>query len=58
MKEFILIEGKKIVTHEENLKDPKLFTTALLGFKKQIDNLIDYSFRNDILMQKARDSSF
>lgn len=55
---YILDEGKKLVSNEENLKDPLKFTEALLTFKKQIDDLIVFSFNNDMLFQKARDGAF
>lgn len=49
MNPFILDVGKKLVTNEENLKDPLKFTQALLDFKKQMDDLIVYAFNNDML---------
>lgn len=48
MNPYINIEGKKIVSNPENLKDPIKFTELLLEFKKQMDELIQEAFSNDI----------
>lgn len=58
MKPYINQEGLKIVQNEENLKDPLKFSQKLLQFKNEIDELIVKSFDNNMLFQKARDSSF
>jgi hypothetical protein len=58
MNPYILQEGAKIVTNEENLKDPNKFTLKLLEFKSQMDDLIEKAFNNDMRFQKARDLSF
>ena len=48
MKPFIIETGNKIVQSEECLKDPILFTQKLLQFKAQVDELVLYSFDNNI----------
>ena len=58
MKPFIIDTGNKIVQSEECLKDPILFTQKLLQFKAQVDELVLYSFDNNIAFQKARDAAF
>ena len=58
MSPFIITEGKKIVFNSENLENPSKFTIALLNFKREIDDLIHYSFNNDMLFQRARDAAF
>ena len=58
MNKYILAVGKQIVSNEAYLKDPNRFTEELLAFKKQIDDVIIDSFKNDMLFQKARDASF
>jgi hypothetical protein len=58
MNPYILQEGGKIVSNEENLKDPLKFTVKILEFKSAIDDLIEKAFNNDMRFQKARDLSF
>lgn len=58
MNPYIMQEGEKIVKNEENLKDPLKFTTKLLEFKAQMDDLIEQAFNNDMKFQKNRDQSF
>jgi hypothetical protein len=48
MNPFIMQEGGKIVSNEENLKDPLKFTLKLLEFKSHIDDLIERAFNNDM----------
>ena len=55
MDQYIMQEGKKITTNEENLKNPLLFTQKILDLKDEIDNIIASSFQNDMKFQKARD---
>ena len=55
MNPYIMQEGEKIVKNEENLKDPLKFTTKLLEFKAQMDDLIKQAFNNDMKFQKNRD---
>jgi hypothetical protein len=55
MNPYIMQEGEKIVKNEENLKDPLKFTTKLLEFKAQMDDLIEKAFSNDMKFQKNRD---
>ncbi len=58
MNDFIQLEGTKIVSNAENLKDPAKFTQELLNFKKMIDDVIIFSFDNELQFQKSRDQSF
>ena len=58
MNDYIMKEGKKIVENTQLLADPIKFTTQLLEFKSEMDQLIQISFKNDMKFQKARDSSF
>ena len=58
MNPYILDRGQKIVMEENNVKDPHLFTEKLLEFKAEIDELVNYSFTNQMMFQKARDNSF
>lgn len=58
MNPYIEEKGKLIVQNEENKKDPIKFTQKLLAFKKQIDELIQDAFQDDMKFQKARDTSF
>lgn len=46
MNPYIIERGKKIVLDEENIKDPYQFTTKLLQFKDEMDEMINYSFTN------------
>jgi len=48
MNPYIMQEGGKIVSNKENLNDPIKFTELLLEFKKQMDELIQDAFSNDI----------
>lgn len=48
MQPYIEARGEKIVKDEALLKDPVEFTAKLLGFKKEIDDLVEKSFKNDI----------
>ena len=58
MQPYIEVRGEKIVKDEALLKDPVEFTSKLLAFKKEIDDLVEKSFQNDIKFQKNRDVSF
>ena len=58
MQPYIEVRGEKIVRDDALLKDPVEFTSKLLIFKKEIDDLVDKSFQNDIKFQKNRDVSF
>ena len=58
MQPYIELRGEKIVKDEALLKDPVEFTSKLLAFKKEIDDLVEKSFQNDIKFQKNRDVSF
>ena len=48
MNPYIERKGGEIVSNEDNKKDPIKFTTKLLGFKKQIDELIKAAFSDDM----------
>lgn len=48
MEPYIVERGDAIVKDEENIKDPIAFTTKLLALKKEMDELVDYSFSNDM----------
>lgn len=58
MQNYIEDCGQKIVKDDALVKNPIEFTSKLLTFKKEIDDLIEKSFKNDIIFQKARDDSF
>jgi hypothetical protein len=44
MQPYIEVRGEKIVRDDALLKDPVEFTSKLLIFKKEIDDLVDKSF--------------
>jgi hypothetical protein len=58
MQPYIELRGEKIVKDEALLKDPVEFTSKLLALKKEMDDLIQIPFKNDIKFQKNRDVSF
>lgn len=58
MQPYIEQRGEKIVIDEANVKDPVEFTAKLLGFKAEMDLMVEKSFQNDIKFQKNRDVSF
>ena len=43
---------------EENIKDPYQFTQKLLDFKAEMDEMVRYSFGNQMKFQRARDNAF
>ena len=49
MNPYILDRGQKIVMDEGNVKDPHLFTEKLLEFKAEIDELVNFSFSNQMM---------
>ena len=49
MNPYIIERGLKIVQDEENVKDPHMFTEKLLHFKAEIDELVSYSFSNQMM---------
>lgn len=49
MTPYILDRGSKIVMDENNVKDPHMFTEKLLDFKREIDELVEYSFSNTMI---------
>jgi len=48
MSSYLETRGSKIVEDEAMLKEPEKFTQELLNFKKEIDTLIEVSFRSDM----------
>lgn len=58
MQTYIIEKGKSIVMDPEYIKNPVIFTQKLLDFKKEIDTLVDSSFKMDIAFQKCRDNAF
>ena len=48
MSPYIEGRGEKIVTDENLLKDPIQFTAKLLDLKKEMDEMVERSFQNDI----------
>lgn len=58
MAPYIEGRGEKIVTDESILKDPIKFTSELLSLKKEMDEMVEKSFLNDIRFQKNRDVAF
>ena len=48
MSTYLEIRGTKVVTDDAMLQSPEKFTQELLNFKKEIDTLIETSFRNDL----------
>jgi hypothetical protein len=49
MTPYIYTRGQKIVMDESNVKDPHLFTQKLLDFKAEIDQLVQFSFANQMM---------
>lgn len=58
LSEHIEAKGKEIVDDKELSKDPLAFTKKLLNFKKEIDELLESSFYNNIKFEKGRDTAF
>ena len=58
MSPYIEGRGEKIVTDKALLQDPIEFTAKLLALKKEMDEMVEFSFQNDIKFQKNRDVSF
>ena len=48
MNPYIMSRGEKIVMDETNVKDPVLFAEKLLEFKAEIDELVSFSFSNQL----------
>jgi len=48
MNPYIMSRGERIVMDETNVKDPVLFAEKLLEFKAEIDELVSYSFSNQL----------
>ena len=44
MQTYIVEKGKKIVSDQEFIKSAVVFTKKLLEFKKEIDDLVSFSF--------------
>lgn len=58
MSPYIEERGEKIVQDEALLKDPIEFTAKLLALKREMDEMVEQSFQNEIRFQKSRDVSF
>jgi hypothetical protein len=48
MSAYILKEGTKLISSPVLINDPIKFTSELLKFKAEMDNLIKESFKNDM----------
>jgi cullin 3 len=48
MQPYIIKRGEEIVNDQALLKDPVEFTQKLLELKKEMDNMVEKSFLNDI----------
>jgi len=58
MQPYIQDRGRIIVKDEELLKQPVEFTKKLLELKKEMDEMVETAFKNNMKFQKARDTSF
>ena len=58
MNPYIEERGNKIINDDALLKDPLQFTSKLLDLKKEMDEMVELSFKNDIRFQKNIDMSF
>ena len=48
MSPYIVGRGEAIITDQTILKDPIEFTAKLLEFKKEMEEMVSFSFQNDI----------
>jgi len=48
MNPYICSRGEKIVTDEALLADPFEFTSKLLALKAEMDNMVEFSFAQDM----------
>jgi len=55
---FIEQKGLLIVKNEQLLKDPVEFTEQVLQFRRDVDNIIKLSYKNDDAFWKASNVSF
>ena len=55
---YIKKMGEDISKNKEISKDPKKFIPKLISFKKEIDNLIKYCFRNNPDFQNSKNKAF
>jgi hypothetical protein len=55
MKPYIESRGEVLINDKELLKDPIEFTSKLLALKKEMDEMVENSFDNNIRFQKCRD---
>jgi endo-1,4-beta-D-glucanase Y len=55
---YIEGRGTVVIEDEELLKDPVKFTEALLGLKKEMDEIVVQCFRDDPKFNQTRDRSF
>jgi len=58
LSDFIEEKGMKIINDQELCKNAIQFTQKLLDFKKEIDQMLEDSFMNNLKFEKGRDSSF
>jgi hypothetical protein len=55
---YIESRGAVLVSDQQLQNDAIEYTRALLAFKKEIDNMVEYSFENNAHFQRSRDLSF
>lgn len=55
---YIKKRGEEIGKNKEISKDPKLFIPQLISFKKEMDNLIQSCFSNNLEFQNTKNRSF
>jgi cullin 3 len=58
MKPYIEGRGKAVINNSEVLTDPILFINKLLALKKEIDTMVQESFKNHQLFMQTRDRAF
>ena len=58
MKPYIIERGSKIITDEENLKEPLKYVQNLLDLKFEMDRMIEFSFQNDTKFQEGCKDAF
>ena len=57
-KDYIETRGKALRSNQEIYKDPKKMVPKLIELQKEIDNLVKKCFKNNGILQKARDRAF
>lgn len=58
MQPYIEERGSSFINDDELKKDPVKFTKALLGLKKEMDDMVNNCFANDPKFNQTRDKSF